>query len=558
MTRAGQLTLVVCTAAWIALLCASGGCGSGGSNPDNADGSDVSDDGGRFGIIPDATGSFGGDGSTIPAACPGGGLECYVPGGCTTSLSGTVYDPAGRNPLYNVVVFIPNDPLGALPVITPGTHTCNTCDVSIGNYVAVTTTDSNGHFTLTGVPATTHVPLVVQTGKWRREVFLPPVTACTDNAVAATNSRLPKSRTEGDLPQMALLTGGCDDLGCFMKSMGIDDAEYTAPHGGGRLDIYQGVGIRGSGASLSSGRAGNCTGPGCPLWASKQSFEYYDIAILSCECAENNQTKPPAGMRALHDWLGEGGKVFASHYHYTWFKNSPLADFQKVATWLGMSNAEGRGNYSIDTSFPKGKTYRDWLSNVGALAPNGSIALNSVATSVSTVNAPTTRWIYDSTNNETKYLSFLTPIGGIAPALTPDAGVTVEAGVEAGIKAGLEAGAEAGHEAGLEASVESDARADARTDAEVEPDAEMEAAIASKSDAAPPMEVTGPQYCGKAVFTDLHTSASLYSQVNNIPAGCDGAPMTAQQKALEYLFFDLSACVSTDDTPPPPPPPPTR
>lgn len=562
MTRVGQATLMVCAAAWIALLCASGGCGGGGSDSNGMDGAAFPDDGGRFGL-PDAIGSFAGDGSAIPPACPGGGLECYVPGGCTTSLSGTVYDPAGRNPLYNVVVFIPNDPLGALPVITPGTHSCSTCDASIGNYVSVATTDAKGHFTLTGVPATTHVPLVVQTGKWRREVFLPPVNACTDNAVAPANSRLPKSRSEGDLPQMALLTGGCDDLGCFMKSMGIADGEYTAPHGGGRLDIYQGVGLAGQGvgrvpgiggqgsaASLSSGRAGDCTGPNCPLWASKQSFEYYDITILSCECAENNQTKSAAGMRAMHDWLGEGGKVFASHYHYTWFKNSPDADFQKVATWLGQSNAQGRGNYSIDTSFPKGKTYHDWLSNVGALTTNGLIALNSVATSVSTVNAPTTRWIYDSGNNQTKYLSFLTPIGGLTPMAVPDAGVAVDAAIAAGVEAGVEAGAEAGTDGSADAKV--DAKADAETDAEIA------AATEAGSDAAPPTEVTGPQYCGKAVFTDLHTSSSLYSAVSNIPAGCDGAPMTAQQKALEYLFFDLSACVSTDTTPPPPPPPPTR
>ena len=63
-----------------------------------------------------------------------------------------------------------------------------------------------------------------------------------------------------------------------------------------------------------------------------------------------------------------------------------------------------------------------------------------------------------------------------------------------------------------------------------------------------------PTYCGKAVFTDLHTSSTLMSAVTNIPKGCSGAPMTAQQKALEFLFFDLSACVSVDTTPPPPPP----
>ena len=34
--------------------------------------------------------------------------------------------------------------------------------------------------------------------------------------------------------------------------------------------------------------------------------------------------------------------------------------------------------------------------------------------------------------------------------------------------------------------------------------------------------------------------------------------LIAQQEALEYLFFDLSACVAVDTVVPPPPPPPTK
>src|SRR5581483_1626810 len=100
-------------------------------------------------------------------------------------------------------------------------------------------------------------------------------------------------------------------------------------------DVYQGIGMGGFGggggqaASLSSGTAGNCTGNGCPLWSSKASFENYDIVMLSCECSEQTNTnESPQGYKNLHDWLAEGGKVFASHYHYTWFRDSPDADFQ--------------------------------------------------------------------------------------------------------------------------------------------------------------------------------------------------------------------------------------
>ena len=66
----------------------------------------------------------------------------------------------------------------------------------------------------------------------------------------------------------------------------------------------------------------------------------------------------------MHDWLDEGGKVFATHFHYTWFQNGP-ADFQTVATWLGSSVGSGTCNCTIDTSFPKGQTFHDWLGAVG-------------------------------------------------------------------------------------------------------------------------------------------------------------------------------------------------
>ena len=65
-----------------------------------------------------------------------------------------------------------------------------------------------------------------------------------------------------------------------------------------------------------------------------------------------------------------------------------------------------------------------------------------------------------------------------------------------------------------------------------------------------------PTYCGKAVFTDLHTGGEVQSTVASIPTGCKGrAYLSPQQKALEFLFFDLSACVSNDSAPPPVVPP---
>src|SRR5258708_32632082 len=135
-----------------------------------------------------------GDGNNLvlPACPDGGGLLCYVPQGCTTSLSGTVYDPAGHNPIFDAIVYVPSDPLGVLSPILPGATSGDPCDMSVGRYVTVISTDPKGHFNLRGVPATARVPLVVQSGKWRRGAFLPPIPACADNPGPAPPPPLPR------------------------------------------------------------------------------------------------------------------------------------------------------------------------------------------------------------------------------------------------------------------------------------------------------------------------------------------------------------------------------
>jgi hypothetical protein len=427
----------------------------------------------------------GGDGGSMAAKCTDGtGWACKVNmtcGGSPTTLTGKVYDPAGTNPIYNVVVFVPNEP-DNLPAIKTGTNSCNTCDSPIGDYVTATTTDATGSFTLENVPTGTDVPVVVQIGKWRRMTTVN-TADCKTTTVPKGTLRLPRNHKEGSMPQMALLTGGLDNLGCFLHDIGIDPAEYSAPHGGGRLDVYKGLsgplGLIGSvlggvAPGLSGGQAGDCTNASCPLWSTKPDLEYYDIVLLACEGDENNQTKPQAAKQAMHDWLDEGGKVFATHFHYTWFKNSPQTDFQNVATWRGWSAGDMGGSYEIDTSFPKGQTLKDWLNGVGALS-NGTITLNGVADSVAAVNPPTNRWIWDKARGgDTKYLSFGTPIGG------------------------MNNGKE------------------------------------------------GTQYCGKAVLSDLHAASA---PTGDVPGSCHATALTPQEEALEFLFFDLAACVQDDSKP---------
>jgi hypothetical protein len=435
-------------------------------------------------LSPDGQGGFVGlDGAVDSGvACPGPDLRCHVDtcDGHATSISGKVFDPAGVNPIPHAFVFAPSDPAGAIPAITPGATSCDTCDLPIGSYVTATMTDATGSFSLTGVPTGTHVPIVIQLGKWRREVFVS-TTACADTALPAADTHLPSIQAEGDMPAMALLTGGSDDLGCLLARFGIGSGEFSSPHAGGRLDVYQGFGIVGNGPGLSTGTAGNCTNTSCPLWSSKASLESYDIVLLACEgntydgasdagVGGGSTNVTATGKAAMHAWLGEGGKVFATHYQYTWFMNGP-ADFQGVATWLGASVGSGEGTYGINTAFAKGADFRTELADAGVIGSGNSLALAGVGTSVSSVNAPTLAWIKDPSTQDAKYLTFTTPVGGT---------------------------------------------------------------------------------CGKAAFSDVHAGNS---PSGNVPGACTLGALSAEEKALELLFFDLSACVSDDSKAPPGPPP---
>src|SRR6185369_18052220 len=104
---------------------------------------------------------------------------------------------AGKLPLYNVVVYVPSE---ALQPITSGAA-CETCDGNFsGRPIAAAVSDAAGHFTMdiTKVPIRGNIPLVVQAGKWRRQVTIPSATDCSDTVLDQELTRLPRNKTEGN------------------------------------------------------------------------------------------------------------------------------------------------------------------------------------------------------------------------------------------------------------------------------------------------------------------------------------------------------------------------
>lgn len=154
--------------------------------------------------------------------------------GTTTSISGTVYAPNHSDtdpnkpgdPLPNVLVFVPNlpNPADKLPAFTPGVTCAMPGAVPDGSPLVGTTTAADGTFRIDNVPVGNNIPLVIQSGRWRRLLHVSTVNRCVDNAFS---TRFPKNQTEGDIPQFAVATGSADQVECVLRKVGIDDAEST-------------------------------------------------------------------------------------------------------------------------------------------------------------------------------------------------------------------------------------------------------------------------------------------------------------------------------------------
>src|SRR5262249_34021892 len=151
-----------------------------------------------------------------------------------------------------------------------------------------------------------NIPLVIQTGRWRRQVTLAPIVACQDNPALDGTLRLPRNKTEGDIPHMAFATGRVDALECVLRKVGVDDSEFTKPSGTGRIHMY-----------LGSGAAGANAGSGTPsetqLW-SQANINQYDMVLFPCQGAQYD--KPTVAQQSIINYANAGGRVFATHYSY--------------------------------------------------------------------------------------------------------------------------------------------------------------------------------------------------------------------------------------------------
>ena len=59
-----------------------------------------------------------------------------------------------------------------------------------------------------------------------------------------------------------------------------------------------------------------------------------------------------------------------------------------------------------------------------------------------------------------------------------------------------------------------------------------------------PVGKPAAEQCGRTVFTDLHVSNNDDGKV--FPEGCKNKELTVAERVIEFLLYDLSACVQDD------------
>jgi hypothetical protein len=365
------------------------------------------DDGGD---AEDGTTVDGGGGTFVDAGdIPCVGLQCQqvvCAGGGTTSISGVVYTPAGNLPIYNATVFVPQS---SLAPITQGAS-CEQCDAQLsGDPLVQTETNTRGEFVLGNMPVGEDIPVVIQVGKWRKQITVASVGECVDTPIDAGDTRLPANQGEGDMPRIALATGGADALECLLRKVGISDSEFTRPEDGGRVSLFRGVG------GIDEYEGGDEIDEVNALLGTTSALLAYDVVLLSCDGTENpNNTsyKTLANATNLRDFTSAGGRVFASHWHNYFVEFGP-------DDWPDIMDYDPRADLNditadINTGFEKGLALATWLLENGGSSTLGKIALTATQRTIRAIDQTlATQWI-TTTTPTVQYLSFNTPLGADA------------------------------------------------------------------------------------------------------------------------------------------------
>lgn len=427
--------------------------------------------------------------------------QAVCPGGGATVVRGTVYAPNGTLRIPKAVIYVPNNIAPAtLPAIDDSGATCLRCeDEDLGQVLVGAVSDEVGNFELRHVPAGVDFPLVIKVGKWRRVVTIPAVTACGTTTLSAAQTSLPKTQGgpsgHDNIPKIAVATGSVDAMECVLRKIGVNDSEFTQHTQNGRVHLYRSnggvaAGVSGCGSCNDQNpNSSSCTNNNnyCKnqlasnLYSNAARLESYDMVVSDCEAADRTGWRSDSDRTRMLNYVNKGGRLFASHFSYSWLVNTN--GLKDTAEWGGNTNTDGTVSAYVDTSFPRGMEFWNWLVAEGATYSSNpqEVRIALPRGYVRSVKGDSVRWVHTVAGapghlnaNSVQQYSFDTPVNA-APADT----------------------------------------------------------------------------CGRVVYSAFHVANASTSNAPQFPGYCGTGALTAQEKILAFMLFDLGQCISDDGGPPP-------
>ncbi|MBK7858688.1 MAG: hypothetical protein IPJ65_08710 [Archangiaceae bacterium] len=525
---------------------------------------------------------------------------CLNQAACTpttkTKFSGTVFAPTqadagygNPDPIPGALIYVPNT---NVQPFSDGGVTCDQCTDGVSGSPLVSTTSAiDGTFTLDNVPcgAGVNVPVVIQLGKWRRQITVPNPSCCQNNVLTQEQTRLPRKQGEGNandnIPLMAVVTGNADLIECVLPKIGIAPSEFSNPAGNGRVRFY-----RDNGAWFDGGTLG-ASPPAATLFDSLAEMKKYDVIVLDCVGGE--QVKTMTRRANLEAYVNAGGRVFASHFAYVWLFNHALdpngnnvtnnISFTSTATWNPQQASPPNQDAYVDVSFPKGSQFGQWIQLVNAQATSSTpltprIRVLTVRHDMDAVNAPAQRWVYGTATTPTCQRAACSDLGYTCGNPVQDGcGTTRNCG---GCNGGQTCGgggtpgtcgtggtcvpktcAQLGYECGTFGNGCGGTITCTRAGGASCPAPQIcggggqvgrcggPAAIPLQYTFNAPTSAAPALQCGRVLFSDFHVIDTAGSSNITWPNQCSVGSMNAQEKVFEYLLFDLSSCI-TPDVPP--------
>lgn len=426
---------------------------------------------------------------------------------CDTRITGKVYAPNGATPLAGISVY---QPAGPLRTLVDGVA-CDTCASLASPVRAGATSAADGSFTIFGATPGANETLVVQSGRWRRQVSVA-VDACRTNAVSANAARLPKNRSEGHIPKTAFVQGNREALECTLLKFGIDSSEIQPRTGASdahRIQLYRVNGKTGTSTGMTTpeGLAPNASA----LWAAGGALDEYSVLVLPCSIEMKGGGYTSSAERGrFTSWLDRGGRAFMDHWAGDEFIRQIGGAVGATSTWAsplpGAALATLRGKVAGGT--PAQALMRDWLAHVGGSVDWGLGWMRSDEPwrhALQPNPSTTTEWL--------RGLSTYKAMGGNQWASRPEGDFSLSYS--------------------------------------------FETPVAAAPDACP----VGAG--GRVIYNGMHVAqariaGNAYPSSSNVfPSACQlAAGLTSEELALMYQFFQLTACQLGGEPPPDPPPDP--